>query len=230
MKKITKYLVVLLVLSVSLAGCGETVETKASGIDMSPSSAYNIDYDDYGESFDEDDIIPEDELWTIGLYTEEDIDEGYANSYEEGYTDVLSGYNRGYDEVYEDDLAVPIDDYYDEDLYNLYCAAGYTEGFNDAVAGRYPKYGCSEEREELEEIPDTPPKQEQASAPAQTAPAPSPSTSSAETQSVTVYITRTGECYHRGSCYHLRQSKIATTLSQAKAIGYRACSHCSPPQ
>ncbi|MBS7526954.1 hypothetical protein KHM83_09710 [Fusibacter paucivorans] len=47
-------------------------------------------------------------------------------------------------------------------------------------------------------------------------------------ESTVVYITRTGECYHRETCYHLRQSKIKTTLEKARADGYRACSHCRP--
>lgn len=51
-----------------------------------------------------------------------------------------------------------------------------------------------------------------------------------EPQRITVYITRTGDHYHRSDCYHLRQSKIATTISQAKAKGNSACSHCHPPQ
>lgn len=50
-----------------------------------------------------------------------------------------------------------------------------------------------------------------------------------ETKSVTVYITRTGECYHRGNCSYLRQSKIPKDLKYAKKH-YRACSRCRPPQ
>lgn len=45
-----------------------------------------------------------------------------------------------------------------------------------------------------------------------------------------VYITRTGECYHRGSCSYLRQSKIEVSLAEAVNRGYRPCSRCSPPQ
>ncbi|MTI47481.1 MAG: pilus assembly protein [Firmicutes bacterium] len=42
-----------------------------------------------------------------------------------------------------------------------------------------------------------------------------------------VYITRTGECYHKDGCYHLRQSKIPVKLSVVLAEGkYRPCSHC----
>lgn len=46
----------------------------------------------------------------------------------------------------------------------------------------------------------------------------------------TVYITKTGERYHRGSCGTLRKSKIAKTLSEAKAMGYTACGLCKPPR
>lgn len=44
-----------------------------------------------------------------------------------------------------------------------------------------------------------------------------------------VYITRTGECYHTGSCRHLKKSKIEITLADAIARGYRACKVCCPP-
>ena len=45
----------------------------------------------------------------------------------------------------------------------------------------------------------------------------------------TVYITKTGEKYHRGSCQYLSQSKIAISLANAKARGYTPCSVCKPP-
>jgi competence protein ComEC len=44
-----------------------------------------------------------------------------------------------------------------------------------------------------------------------------------------VYITATGECYHRAGCRYLTKSKIAIRLSKAKAEGYRPCSVCKPP-
>lgn len=44
-----------------------------------------------------------------------------------------------------------------------------------------------------------------------------------------VYITRTGECYHSGSCGYLHSSKIPVTLGDAIARGYRPCSRCSAP-
>ncbi len=43
-----------------------------------------------------------------------------------------------------------------------------------------------------------------------------------------VYITKTGERYHRGSCHHLSQSKIPIERSKAKAQGYSPCKVCKP--
>ena len=48
--------------------------------------------------------------------------------------------------------------------------------------------------------------------------------------SVTVYITKTGKKYHRGSCSYLRQSKISILLNNACARGYTPCSRCNPPK
>lgn len=46
---------------------------------------------------------------------------------------------------------------------------------------------------------------------------------------VTVYITNTGECYHRDGCSYLK-SRIPTSLENAVNRGYRACSRCHPPR
>ena len=46
---------------------------------------------------------------------------------------------------------------------------------------------------------------------------------------ITVYITETGEKYHRGDCRYLRQSKIAVSLKEAIQRGYGPCSVCKPP-
>ena len=47
-------------------------------------------------------------------------------------------------------------------------------------------------------------------------------------QAEKVYVTRTGEKYHRGSCSSLRASRIEMTLAQA-AARYGACKNCKPP-
>jgi tetratricopeptide (TPR) repeat protein len=47
--------------------------------------------------------------------------------------------------------------------------------------------------------------------------------------SLTVYITKTGEKYHRDGCRYLSKSKIPISLSSAKN-SYSPCSVCNPPQ
>ena len=54
----------------------------------------------------------------------------------------------------------------------------------------------------------------------------SSTSSSGQTQSVTVYVTKTGSKYHKSGCQYLSQSKIAISLSKAKSSGYSACSRC----
>lgn len=44
----------------------------------------------------------------------------------------------------------------------------------------------------------------------------------------TVYVTRTGEKYHRRNCRYLSRSKITTTKSKAIKDGYGACKVCKP--
>ena len=45
---------------------------------------------------------------------------------------------------------------------------------------------------------------------------------------ITVYVTKTGECYHEENCTSLRKSKIEKTLADA-VEKYRACQNCLPP-
>lgn len=42
-----------------------------------------------------------------------------------------------------------------------------------------------------------------------------------------VYVTDTGECYHRKGCSYLKSSN-RTTVEEAEARGYRPCSRCDP--
>jgi len=46
----------------------------------------------------------------------------------------------------------------------------------------------------------------------------------------TVYITKTGEKYHTGSCRYLSQSKIAIELKDAIDQNYEPCKVCRPTQ
>ncbi len=43
-----------------------------------------------------------------------------------------------------------------------------------------------------------------------------------------VYITKTGECYHKDGCSSLSHSKIEITLQNAVS-NYRPCKRCKPP-
>lgn len=47
---------------------------------------------------------------------------------------------------------------------------------------------------------------------------------------LTVYITETGEKYHRSGCQYLRKSKIPISLGKAVERGYSRCSKCNPPR
>lgn len=46
---------------------------------------------------------------------------------------------------------------------------------------------------------------------------------------ITVYITKTGEKYHRLGCSYLSKSCIPISLTEAKKKGYTPCSKCKPP-
>ena len=51
-------------------------------------------------------------------------------------------------------------------------------------------------------------------------------TNKSEEESETVYITDTGEKYHRWGCQYLRQSCYSISLQNALSQGYTACSRC----
>ncbi len=55
------------------------------------------------------------------------------------------------------------------------------------------------------------------------------SAGSALSSNVTVYITRTGSCYHTAQCSCLHSSAIPLTLTDAIERGYRPCKLCKPP-
>ena len=46
--------------------------------------------------------------------------------------------------------------------------------------------------------------------------------------SYTVYITKTGDCYHSSNCGYLSRSKISISKAAAVSQGYRPCSRCNP--
>lgn len=49
-----------------------------------------------------------------------------------------------------------------------------------------------------------------------------------DTNGYTVYITETGKKYHNGGCRHVKKSKIAIDINDARAQGYEPCSVCNP--
>jgi hypothetical protein len=49
----------------------------------------------------------------------------------------------------------------------------------------------------------------------------------ADPATITVYVTRTGEKYHRDGCRYLRQSRIPMSLKEA-AKRFGPCSVCKP--
>ena len=51
---------------------------------------------------------------------------------------------------------------------------------------------------------------------------------SSTSTSYTVYITKTGEKYHRDGCRYLKKSQIAIDKNAAVAQGYTPCSVCNP--
>jgi micrococcal nuclease len=52
---------------------------------------------------------------------------------------------------------------------------------------------------------------------------------SKDAKEITVYITRTGQKYHRAGCRYLAKSKIAISLADAKGK-YEPCQVCNPPR
>ncbi|NMB46729.1 MAG: hypothetical protein GX998_10020 [Firmicutes bacterium] len=48
-------------------------------------------------------------------------------------------------------------------------------------------------------------------------------------ETITVYITKTGSKYHRAGCRHLSKGMIPTSLDDAKSRGLSPCSVCKPP-
>jgi len=55
-----------------------------------------------------------------------------------------------------------------------------------------------------------------------------PRVSFSEPQETTVYVTNSGEKYHKGTCQYLSKSKIKTTKAKAQKSGYTACKVCKP--
>ena len=77
----------------------------------------------------------------------------------------------------------------------------------------------------------TTPKSEAKSKPTATVtPIPKQEIDEPETKGITVYVTETGEKYHRDGCQYLRKSQIPISLDNAIDTGYGPCSKCDPPR
>lgn len=55
-------------------------------------------------------------------------------------------------------------------------------------------------------------------------------TAQTQRNELTVYVTDTGKRYHVSTCRHLRLSKHAISLTEAKRRGYTPCKVCQPPR
>jgi hypothetical protein len=44
----------------------------------------------------------------------------------------------------------------------------------------------------------------------------------------TVYVTKSGDHYHRQGCASLRESSLKTNRKDAEKLGYRSCGKCKP--
>lgn len=118
----------------------------------------------------------------------------------------------------------------DEDI-----LAAYEKGYDSALSKisalesklMAKKVENAELQQQLDAVEEDPVETE--SEPA-SAPATQTTTSSSDYSTVTVYVTDTGEKYHRSGCQYLSHSKHEIYLSQAQSAGYTACSRCHPPQ
>lgn len=93
----------------------------------------------------------------------------------------------------------------------------------------------ADRKEEPEEEPEPAETAEPSATPVPSQAAVAPSVKTEEPEpatpvSVTVYVTKTGEKYHKSGCQYLRKSKIAIDLDDAITEGYTACSKCGPPR
>ena len=117
-----------------------------------------------------------------------------------------SGYSVGYDEGYNDGCQETADESQteaDQAAHDAQQAAdkayenGYADGYEEGYGDCLYDYNIED-----------------------------PDYASPQTTEETVYITTSGSKYHRSGCSYLRKSKIAISLSDAKARGYTACSRC----
>ena len=141
-------------------------------------------------------------VWILPSAISRSSADGYDSGFVAGSTEGYSnGVSEGYDTGYNSG-------------YNSGYSAGYQPGFSDGKSAGYETgFSDGSDAGYLQGLID----------------GSSTSDNSAPTKSETVYITSSGAKYHRSTCSYLH-SRRAIPLSEAKALGYSACSRCSPPK
>ena len=119
---------------------------------------------------------------------------------------------------------------YDWEAYN----DGYEDGYAAGVDAQLAALATPTPTPTLSPTPTPTPKPTPTPTPKPTptpTPRPTPTpTPEPERQTVTVYITDTGEKYHRSNCGSLWNSKHAIDLEEAIDRGYEPCRRCNPPR
>ena len=138
-------------------------------------------------------------------------------------SEIKAAYNRGYDAGYTAGEAYGEETGSEEGYragYDEGHSQGYEEGYEDGKEdGEYDGYGSGYDDGYTDGYQDA--QQYVASS--------SSSYSNAQESTVTVYITATGEKYHRLGCQYLSKSCYSISLSRALAQRYTPCSRCNPP-
>lgn len=184
-------------------------------------------------------------------YTEAELavarDQAYSDGY---YAGLAEGERTGQNELYAEAFAEGKQQGYDEG-YDLGVTQGqkatlsavgdtYQQGYDTGYADGYAKVQKDEEAAREQYLASvTPATVTAAATPASTDPPaaddpvttePSEPSEPTEPTGQIVYVTKSGSKYHTADCSHLSKSKIAKTLSEAKASGYEPCKTCKPPQ
>ena len=161
------------------------------------------------------------------LYTKQDLNKNYHKGYDEGYAAGEESYIGGTSkwQFTQEDINAKYNEGYN---------AGYAKGASDK-ADALSVYKYTEEEMERQKkasrlegwaAGQKSAEERLSSARSGTSSSSSSGSSSSKTQSMTVYVTNTGEKYHRYGCQYLAKSCIAISLDDAKSSGYTACSRC----
>lgn len=159
--------------------------------------------------------------WLGGYGTGRDIgyQDGYNTGHDAGYDE---GYSKGYIVGFDESSDISYDQGYDE---------GFDRGYDDGHDDGYDK-GYSDALETTSSSTSSYSSSSSSGTSSSSSIVVSGSgsfISPSTDQSFTVYVTDTGEKYHRAGCSYLKKSSNPMSLSSAKAAGYTPCSRCNPP-